>query len=261
MDNDLDNLETSSDDDTEQRPHGGSTFGRKVIARDLQMGADRLFRDYFAETPVYDDRLFRRRFRMRRTLFFRIVDRVCAEDSWFQQKFDALNRPGLSTLQKCVAAIRVLAYGCAYDAVDEYVRIGESTASDCVAHFCDAIISSFGEEYLRSPTVRDLELILQENAKRGFPGMIGSIDCYNWRWKNCPKAWQGSFKGKKGTSIVLEAAVSYDLWFWHAFFGLPGALNDINVVHRSHLLHSIVSGTAPHVQFEVRVTGFTAVCD
>jgi hypothetical protein len=35
----------------------------------------------------------------------------------------------------------------------------------------------FGELYLRSPTPQDNEQILAINAARGFPGMLGSIDC------------------------------------------------------------------------------------
>jgi hypothetical protein len=81
--------------------------------------------------------------------------------------------------------------------------------------------------------------------------MLGSIDCYNWQWENCPKAWHGQHTGKKGTSIVLEAACSYDLWIWHAFFGLPGSLNDINVLQRSTLLHDLLHGTFPKYKFFV----------
>ena len=150
---------------------------------------------------------------MRRNLFLRVFQGVLEVDDYLAQKVDALNKVGLSTLQKTVAAVRIIAYGYA---VDEYVRISESSASDCLNHFCKAVIKCFGVKYLRAPTVADLQRILQESAKRGFPGVLGSIDCYNWRWKNCPRAWKGSFKGIKDTSIVLEGGVSYDLWFWHA---------------------------------------------
>jgi hypothetical protein len=42
---------------------------------------------------------------------------------------------------------------------------------------------------LRCPTMEDLQRILKENATRGFPGMIGSLDCMNWKWESCPKAF------------------------------------------------------------------------
>ena len=50
------------------------------------------------------------------------------------QKRDALGRLGLSSLQKCTAAIRMLAYGLPADACDEYVRIGETTALVAMRH-------------------------------------------------------------------------------------------------------------------------------
>jgi hypothetical protein len=33
---------------------------------------------------------------------------------------------------------------------------------------------------------------------------------------------------------MLEAVASLDLWIWHAFFGVAGSNNDINVLDQSH---------------------------
>ena len=52
-----------------------------------------------------------------------------------KKKCDATGKEGLSALQKCVASLRILAYGLSLDAVDEYVRIGESTARKALHHF------------------------------------------------------------------------------------------------------------------------------
>jgi hypothetical protein len=53
----------------------------------------------------------------------------------------------------------------------------------------------------------------------------------------------------KEPMVILEAVVSHDLWIWHAFFGLPGSNNDINVLYRSHLFNILVQGEAPAVKY------------
>ena len=88
--------------------------------------------------------------------------------------------------------------------------------------------------------------------------MLGSVDCMHWTWKNCPKAWHGQYCGKGGdATIVLEAVASQDLWIWHCFFGLPGTLNDINVLHRSHLFQRLANGDAPACNYTVNGHPYT----
>ena len=82
--------------------------------------------------------------------------------------------------------------------------------------------------------------------------MLGSIDCMHWRWKNCPAAWHGQFRGhKQGSTIILEAVADQETWIWHAFFGMPGSCNDINVLNRSPLFTKLASGEMPEVEFQV----------
>ncbi|XP_026461038.1 uncharacterized protein LOC113362765 isoform X1 [Papaver somniferum] len=146
----------------------------------------------------------------------------------------------------------MLAYGCAADAIDEYLRIGETTVLEATRRFCKTIFNVYGKEYLHEPTAGDVELLLKQNKDRRFPGMLGSLDCMHWKWDKCPSAESGAYTAFKGSeSIVLEAVVSYDLWFWHAFFGMPVSNNDINVMNLSYVFRSLVTGKAPPVSYEV----------
>jgi hypothetical protein len=99
-------------------------------------------------------------------VFTRLVEAVQNVNSYFHFKYDAVGKAGLSALQNCVAAIRILAYGLPVD-VDEYVRIGESTARESLNHFCVAIINVFEQQYLRAPTTEDVARILHQNEQRG----------------------------------------------------------------------------------------------
>lgn len=176
-------------------------------------------------------------------MFNRIREGVVAYDPYFECKEDALGKLGFSSYQKCTAAIRMLAYGIPGDLVDEYVRMSESTCLLSMYSFCKAVMAVFGPEYLREPTAADTERLLAINADRGFPGMLGSIDCMHWKWKNCPFAWQGRYKGHvKGATVILEAVASQDLWIWHYFFGMPGSHNDINVLQRSSVFARLAEG-------------------
>lgn len=60
-----------------------------------------------------------------------------------------------------------------------------------------------------------------------------------------------------GPTMILEADASQDLWIWHSFFGLPGSLNDINVLQRSPLFQRLTSGTSPEVEYEVNGNKYT----
>ncbi|CAN1120896.1 hypothetical protein LINPERHAP1_LOCUS17238 [Linum perenne] len=73
---------------------------------------------------------------MRRNLFLRIVEGVKNHDPYFQATNDWTVRQSFSALQKCTAAMRMLAY--------------------------------------------DIERLLHVGQQRGFPGMLGSIDCMHW---------------------------------------------------------------------------------
>ena len=91
------------------------------------------------EDPVYDAMMFRQRFRMSKRLFLRILESVQNYDSYFMQKPDATGQLGLSGLQKCTTSMRILAYGIASDATDEYVRLASSTSMLVLKRFVWAI--------------------------------------------------------------------------------------------------------------------------
>ncbi|KAF8391284.1 hypothetical protein HHK36_023586 [Tetracentron sinense] len=113
---------------------------------------------------------------MQRSLFLRIQSAVEAHDPYFVQKTNVVGTLGLSSLQKITAAMRMLAYGVAADYVDEYVRIGESTAIESLKKFVKAVVAIFSDEYLRSPNNDDTARLLAVGENRGFPGMLEGID-------------------------------------------------------------------------------------
>ncbi|XP_028945290.1 uncharacterized protein [Malus domestica] len=232
--------------------HRGSVTGRSFVQRDREECHDQMMKDYFIERPRFPAHNFRRRFWMRRELFEGILNAVVNHDHYFARKIDVVGRQSLSPHQKLTFAFRMLANGCSADSTDEYCRLAESTAIENLKRFCQAIQAIYGATYLRKPTREDLKRLLRKADKRGFPGMIESLDCMHWEWKNCPTGWAGQFKGRHNKpTIVLEAVASYNTWIWHAFFGSPGSNNDINVLWSSPLFDEVVNGWAPEFRYKV----------
>ena len=103
----------------------------------------------------------------------------------FNLKKNACEEISVSPLMKCITVVRVLAYGCLADSIDDYVCIGEDTTLEVVRRYTRAVIDTFGPAYLSAPNEEDTKRLLASSEARGWPGMLGSIDCMKWRWKNC----------------------------------------------------------------------------
>ncbi|CAK8536355.1 unnamed protein product [Lathyrus sativus] len=134
---------------------------RRNIERNREEGRDRLFKDYFSETLAYTNEQFRRRYRMHKHVFLRIVEAIGQHDEYFRMMVDATGRASLLLLQKCTVVIRMLAYGTSADSVDDYLRIGETTTLKCVDKFTRGVINIFGAQYLRRPNAKDIERLMQ----------------------------------------------------------------------------------------------------
>jgi hypothetical protein len=168
-----------------------SVIGWNHIHRNCLLGHEQLMDDYFAEVPTYPSHLFRRRYRMRRSLFITIVMACEANSNYFKQRRNDAGVMGFSPFQKISAAMRVIAYGIPADYTDEYLRIGEDTTTESMRRFARMIIKLFGPTYLRAPNEDDTKILMEINDKIDWPGMLGNLDYMHWTWKNCPKAWHG----------------------------------------------------------------------
>ncbi|CAL2271546.1 unnamed protein product [Prunus armeniaca] len=85
--------------------------------------------------------------------------------------------------------------------------------------------------------------------------MIGSIDCMHLQWKNYPTTWQqdyGNMKGQK--NIILKAVAGFNTWVWHAFFGVAGSQNDLNVLGQSPVFNDVLRDEASNISYEINNT-------
>jgi len=231
-----------------QRPWGGSPKGRAPNAnRDFAGAYKRVMENYFSsDGSKYNEEKFERRFRMSRHRFALIYQRIQGRGSFVIRR-DAAHVTGIHPLVRMVAVLRVLAYDMPADSLDENLEMSETVVIDSVKEFCQLLVEEFGPQFLnRGPSPEEKTRSIALCKKQGFPGCFASWDCKHHVWKNCPKRLQGQHKGHAfggKSTLILEAIVDPDLYFWHVFFGEPGSLNDLNVLGKSSIVTSLLNGT------------------
>ena len=231
-------------EETKEQPQWvGSIADRSYKPRNKEMAHETLMNNYLNPNSVYTEEDFRCCFRMRRHVFDRLLHDVQHVNPYFRQKLDKAGLPGFSPHRKVTIALWMLAYVSPADAMDDTYGMSESTCLDNLVEFCHTIVQIYKEGYLREPNQADLDRLIRKAEDRGFPGMIESLDCMHWQWKNFPTEWQWGFSGRsRKLIIVLEAVASFDTWIWHAFFEVPGSQNDIIVLGRSPLFNNLTKG-------------------
>ncbi|CAL2271561.1 unnamed protein product [Prunus armeniaca] len=57
------------------------------------------------------------------------------------------------------------------------------------------------------------------------------------------------WKGQK--NIILKAVAGFNTWVWHAFFGVAGSQNDLNVLDQSPVFNNALRGEASNISYEI----------
>ena len=146
--------------------------------------------------PTFGEAVFQNRFRMSSYMFENIhkdIQHVNNGCSLFQNRTDAAGRKGASSLQRMVSVMRQLAYGSGADREAEFTGVGTDLGRKCLYGFRHFVVRVYGPKYLNRWDKAEMEKEIAINTARGFPGMMGNIDCCHWKWKNCPMGLQGVY--------------------------------------------------------------------
>lgn len=122
-------------------------------------------------------------------------------DQAFQQKCDSRKKPGPSPRSKIAVALRMLAYGCPADSLDEYFRMGESTILWYFNRFCKAIVDMYGDNYLRHPTKKTQIDFLHLEKGGDFLACSDPLIACTGNGKTALKHTMGSTPGKKALPL------------------------------------------------------------
>lgn len=95
-------------------------------------------------------------------------------NKYLQQRKEAIRSLDLSSHVKLMANSRMLVFT---DTLDGILKIRGSTCIETLKQFCCTIQNLYKKDYLGLPTLADLVRLGRKAKARGFPGMLGSLDC------------------------------------------------------------------------------------
>ena len=162
-----------------------------------------------------------------------------------RQRRDGSCRPGHSSHQKILSALRRLATGLSFDQLDDMCGISAESCRQYFAIVVETILEVFGAQCLnRHPNADEMKRITGEYENDGFVGCLGCVDCMHIKWKNCPRLWKGLYRNPKDgrvATITAEAWCDSNLYCWHWFVGRCETNNDITDMANSPLLIDLLN--------------------
>ncbi len=206
-----------------------------------------IYSNCYSPSATFDDKQFTSTFRITREMADNVLNKIARANPFFQQQCCCnTTNIAIDPKAKLLIVLKHLATGASTQNFVDYHQLSYTTAKQSVLQLCCAVANSkvLRNKYMHSMTCSDVKAIASHhNRVHGVDGMIGSIDCTHFAWKNCPVAWQGAYHGAKGgPTLVLEALTNYNLHIWEALLLAPGALNDINIWEQSQLLQKFTDG-------------------
>lgn len=231
------------------------------IQYDYKRAEESVFSDWVSPVPRFPDKQFEHTFRIKRSMVDIILNHLASANSFWTKTVCRAGKETIGPYVKLLCALKMICYGVSAHAFFDYHQFGETTSRHCVHHLVTGLVScrALAEVYLRKPSKADAHKVtnLHRDVHK-MPGMLGSLDVTKVHWKNCPTALKGQFQGReKCATIALKSVVDYNLWFWHASFGFPGTMNDINIWEHSCLLESMLNGSHSEIDHNFTLDGET----
>jgi len=182
------------------------------------------YHQLLAELEDQDVGAFKNFVRINPEMFIAVLERI----ECYITKADTPMRKALEPGLKLAITLRFLATGDSYKTLMYGFRVAHNTICSFIGPVCQAIVSAFGDEYLKTPSTeeewREIEAVFRK--KWNLPHCLGAIDGKHVALFRPPKSGSAFFNYKSFFSIVLMAVVDGDYKFININCGAKGASSD-----------------------------------
>jgi Plant transposon protein len=162
--------------------------------------------------------------------------------TWDYLKVDAFHKPICDLELKLLGALYVLANGATHFSVSELSYMSEEVHR-CFFLTWTSHMASVKDEFIHFPRDdAEYNFVVEEYAKLGFPGCVGSVDCVHIGWEKCPFQWKNLFKGKeKYPSVAYEVVCTSRKFIQSVSPGHPGSRNDKHIARTDPAIMNLLN--------------------
>jgi hypothetical protein len=191
---------------------------------------------------------FRRKFRMPPALF---LEHFVPEAKRLNL-FDAKYKSHIPLEIKLMVGLRTLGRAAVMDDMAEMSGVSVTACYTIFKDFCYGMANKFYPDYVKPPSGDYLLKVMDQYARLGFPGAVGSVDCTHVFWDKCPYDKFHMCKGKEGfTSLAFEAVVDHSRRIHSCTQAFWGATPDTVIVNDDAYVQSIRDGHFADVPYSL----------
>ncbi|CAM9731337.1 unnamed protein product [Pylaiella littoralis] len=156
---------------------------------------------------------FREDFRVPYPFFLRLVELVKKKDWFATAQRDAYGRRCHPVEHKVLACLTILGRGNVFGSIYNLSWMSTPTVQKVFHQFCEHFATEMYDEHIFLPSEENGELdrVMGQYEKLGFPGAMGSTDVTHIGWSRCPYNQGRSYTGKE-----CKPTVGYQVTVNHA---------------------------------------------
>ena len=171
---------------------------------------------------------FRRRFRIPYVIFEIIRDEIIELFYSDRKTTDSRGREVVDISLLVLGALRFVATGCTYDALDELTCVAGETHRVFIRDIFTGWGRHAAKEHIKLPdTDEEIRHVMGMYERSGCPGCIGSVDCVHIVWDKCNAGMRSLCCGKeKVPTLVFEVVCSHTKRILHVSKWFGGTVSD-----------------------------------
>ena len=167
---------------------------------------------------------------------FRAIVQECIESNIF-------GRTIIGVEFKLLGYLRILGRNHVGDDVVEHLKIGGKTVNTMFKTFLKLYADMYYNKYVYVPEGEEMDGVVEDYTRMGFPGCVGSMDVTHILWHQCPVSLRHLCVGRYSSpTVAFQLVCAHNRRIHHVSKPFYGATNDITITYNDTYPREVMMG-------------------